>query len=81
MTVTEMRKRAVEAVKGLPENRLRSALDYLEYLQTRKDIADAEYDIEDLTASIKRGLEELAMHKAGKLNIKSGREFLSELRG
>ena len=66
MKAMALKGQAVKAVRGLPENRLRVVLDFIEYLKDR-EAWKATRDIladEDLVTSIRRGEADI---KAGRV--------------
>lgn len=75
--ISASKKRAVRLLHELPEDKIKVALPFLEFLKfLDQNGNDKEFDP---TNSIKRGLQELAKLKAGKLRPKSFEALLDEL--
>jgi len=76
-TPSTSKKRAAKLLQELPEEKIKVALPFLEFLKfLDQNGNDKEFD---LTDSIKRGLGEVAQIKTGKLKGKSLGAFLDEL--
>jgi hypothetical protein len=50
------KKRAIELINNLPDDKLASVVDYLEYLASKTE----SYDMKDVTEAVKEGLVDIA---------------------
>ncbi len=73
MKTTTLKKKAIEMIEGLPDQKLSSAVEYLEYLK-------GNYDSFDLNETVKEALYDLKLHKEGKLKLKTIDNLIDELK-
>lgn len=66
------KKKAMELINKLPDDKLASVVDYLEYLASKT----GDYDIEDVTEAVKEGLVDIA-----KGRTRPARKLIHELQG
>lgn len=72
MKAMPLREKAIDMLDGLPKDKLKRAVEYLEYLR-------GDYDIFDVNENVKQSLHEVKLLKEGKLKPKTLKEFLCEL--
>ena len=68
-----LKKEAIETIETLPDQKLPSAVEYLEYLK-------GNYDSFDLNENIKEALYSLKLDKEGKLKLRTIDALIDELR-
>ncbi|GBE37247.1 hypothetical protein BMS3Bbin07_01407 [bacterium BMS3Bbin07] len=73
MKTATLKKKAIEMIEGLPDQKLPSAVEYLEYLK-------GNYDSFDLNETVKEALYDLKLHKEGKLKLKTIDDLIDELK-
>ncbi len=73
MKTATLKKKAIEMIEGLPDRKLPSAVEYLEYLK-------GNYDTFDLNETIKEALHDLKLHKEDKLKLKTIDDLIDELK-
>lgn len=72
MKAMPLREKAIDMLDSLPKDKLRRAVEYLEYLR-------GDYDSFDVNDNVKQSLHEVMLLKEGKLKSKTLTEFLCEL--
>ncbi len=72
MKTTALKEKAISMLDSLPENKLKSVIDYLKYLQ-------GDYDSYDVNENLKEAICEIKLIREGKIKAKTLKEFLSEL--
>ncbi len=72
MKSTALKEKAIDMIEGLPEEKLRDAVDYLKYLK-------GDYDTFSVNEKVKQSLCEVKLMKEGKIKPKALKEFLREL--
>jgi len=73
MKAATLKKKAIEIIEGLPDQKLPSAVEYLEYLK-------GNYDSFELNETVKEALYDLKIHKEGKLKLKTIDDLVDELK-
>lgn len=73
MEISTVKKKAIEMIEALPDQKLPSAVEYLEYLK-------GDYDSFDVIENIKEALYDLKLHKEGKLKLRTIDDLIDELR-
>jgi hypothetical protein len=66
------KKRAIQIINHLPDDKLASVVDYLEYLASKAET----YDVRDVTEAVKEGLVDVAHGRT-----RSARKLIHELQG
>ncbi|RJQ42250.1 MAG: hypothetical protein C4550_00165 [Nitrospiraceae bacterium] len=72
MKAAVLKEKAMDMIEGLPEDKLKDAVDYLKYLK-------GDYDAFSVNEKIKQSLCEVKLIKEGKTKPKALKEFLREL--
>jgi len=72
MKETALKEKAINMIEELSEDKLKSVIDYLKYLQ-------GNYDSYDVNKNLKEAFYEVKLIKEGKIKTKTLKEFLSEL--
>lgn len=72
MKATVLKEKAIDMIAGLPEDKLKDAVDYLKYLK-------GDYDTFSVNEKIRQSLCEVKLIKEGKIKPKALKEFLREL--
>jgi len=72
MKTTVLKEKAINLLESLPEDKLKSAIGYLEYLQ-------GNYDAYDVNENIKEAIYEVKLIREGKIRSRTLKEFLGEL--
>lgn len=67
-----LKEKAIDMLESLPEDKLKRAVDYLEYLR-------GGYDAFDINENVKQAIREVKSIKEGKIKPKTLKEFLCEL--
>jgi|GEM_PF-2377489 len=72
MKTTVLKEKAIDMIAGLPEDKLKDAVDCLKYLK-------GDYDIFSVNEKVKHSLCEVKLIKDGKIKPKTLKEFLRDL--
>ena len=72
MKATVLKEKAIDMIEGLPEDKLRDAVDYLKYLK-------GDYDTFSVNEKIRHSFYEIKSIREGKIKPKTLKEFLCEL--
>lgn len=67
-----LKEKAIDMLESLPEDKLKRAVGYLEYLR-------GDYDAFDINENVKQAIREVKSIKEGKIKPKTLKEFLCEL--
>ena len=72
MKATALKEKAINMLDRLPEDKLKSAIDYLKYLQ-------GDFDCCDVNRNIKDAFRDVKLIREGNIKAKTLKQFLNEL--
>jgi len=72
MKATALKEKAINMLDSLPEDKLKSVIDYLKYLQ-------GDFDCFDVNRNIKDAFHEVKLIREGNIKAKTLKQFLNEL--
>jgi len=72
MKAAALKEKAINMLDSLPEDKLKSAIDYLKYLR-------GDFDCFDVNKNIKDAFHEVKLIREGNIKAKTLKQFLNEL--